>query len=782
MMSVRNIERELKMKAQYSVLLLAMVVGVLSLLGGSAASSFAQSFTPELLKGKINSGCPEINPVMSKGGDTLFFSRVNCDSNRYGSEDSQDIYMSVRQEGDTWGEAVRLPNTVNIARYNKLYSVLDDGRTFLIGGIFDKHGKNWLRNGFSFVTLEGDGNWSEPKRIKVSGYSNMDEGRYANAYMTPDGQFLFMTFSNMWNGDNLKLYISKKKKEGVYTRPKRMKGVFKQFKSVEAPHFSQHSNKLYFSGRKRNSERVRMYYAVPADSTLMKWDSIVPLSDTVNIGSWTSYFVPNKDDSYALLCAIGGENAAQERAQQEAAANVKTPEAAQTENIGDFLYPGDSVRSGQMEVHRAEADSLGQPHEMNQQAALAQADAKNHGRADIYKAMLVETRPWVDINGRLIDSRTQRLIKPESQTTVYVNGAVSDSVKMDGGNRFTARLPLGQTYAFSATLPHYTSDTVMLDMTGKKLHQEKTVNITMTTLPFVRVHGVLLDSYTSAPIDRKWGPKLLIDGKEVDSVDLDPKTMAYNVNLPFGSKYAFSVKANEYKPVPTEVDLSMYDSYDELEQNVYASPLNPNMVTLYGKIINTKTGKPLEPGTMVTMRVNRKESNTFEYNDKNAAYRLMLAAGYDYDLVPNAKNFYNRLEVVDLKNAKPRSKVPRDFFVTPLEVGQSVDIENIYFETGKSNLKPESFRSLNALVDFFNEYPNVKVLIGGHTDNVGGRAMNVSLSGKRAAAVAQYIIDQGISKDRFVTKGYGPDKPKVSNKTAKGRAQNRRVDFTIQAI
>lgn len=781
MKSTRKIVRELTMKAQYR--LLAAVLGVVWLLGvGSAVPGLAQSFTPELLKGRVNSDCPEVNPVLSKGGDTLFFSRVNCDSNRYGREDSQDIYMSVRQSDDTWGAPVRLHNSVNIGRYNALYSVLSDGRTFLIGGCFDKNGKTWLRNGFSLATLGDDGIWSAPRRLKVSGYSSLDEGRYANAYMTPDGRFLFMTFSSMWNGGNLKLYISEKKREGVYTRPKRMRGVFKEFASVEAPHYSQSGNKLYFSGRKRGSSRVRLYYAVPSDSTLMRWDTVVSLSDTVNIGSWTSYFVPNHDATYALLCAVGGEQAAQERAKAESAASGQTGSVEQSESVSDVLYPGDSVRAGSIEVRRAVADSLGGLHEESKQLDLAQVEGKSHGRSDIYQAMLVETRPWVDIKGRLIDGRTRKLLKSESKPEVYVNGAQSDSVKMVDGNRFTARLPLGGVYAFSAAVPYYTSDTVQVDVHGIKLHQERVVDITMTTLPYVRVYGVILDSYTSAPIERKWGPKLLIDGKTVDSVELDPKTMAYAVNLPFGSKYTFSVQANEYKPVPVEVDLSMYDSYGELEQNVYASPLNPNMVTLYGKVINTKTGKPLEPGIVVTMRVNRHESNNFQYNDKNASYRLMLPAGSDYDLVPNAKNFYNRLEVVDLKNAKPRAKVPRDFFVTPLEVGQSVDIENIYFETGKSNLKPESFRSLNALVDFFNEYPNVRVLIGGHTDNVGGKAMNIRLSGRRAAAVAQYLIDQGISRDRFVTKGYGPERPKVSNKTAKGRAQNRRVDFTIEAI
>ena len=89
---------------------------------------------------------------------------------------------------------------------------------------------------------------------------------------------------------------------------------------------------------------------------------------------------------------------------------------------------------------------------------------------------------------------------------------------------------------------------------------------------------------------------------------------------------------------------------------------------------------------------------------------------------------------------------------------------------------------MNALVEFFQEYPNVKVEIGGHTDNVGSAATNKRLSKERARSVALYIIEQGISKDRFQARGFGPDKPKASNKTKEGRARNRRVDFTIMEI
>jgi Outer membrane protein and related peptidoglycan-associated (lipo)proteins len=180
--------------------------------------------------------------------------------------------------------------------------------------------------------------------------------------------------------------------------------------------------------------------------------------------------------------------------------------------------------------------------------------------------------------------------------------------------------------------------------------------------------------------------------------------------------------------------------------------------------------------------VNGVETRAFIYDSTTAAYTLKLPVGVSYDILPSVKNFYNKYEQVDLTKTKKGTKVPKNFYITPIEVGQAVNIDFIYFETGKSTLKPQSFRSLNALVDFLNEYPNVIVEIGGHTDNTGSAAINEKISNLRAKAVADYVVSMGIPASRITSKGYSFNKPKASNATATGRAQNRRVEFTIVGI
>ena len=107
--------------------------------------------------------------------------------------------------------------------------------------------------------------------------------------------------------------------------------------------------------------------------------------------------------------------------------------------------------------------------------------------------------------------------------------------------------------------------------------------------------------------------------------------------------------------------------------------------------------------------------------------------------------------------------------------------QGILFETGKAELKPESRPVLKEIAATMQKYANLKILIEGHTDNVGSAASNLTLSDARAAAVkAALVSDFGIGADRLTTKGLGDTKPAVPNTTAAGRAQNRRVEIVKQ--
>ena len=135
---------------------------------------------------------------------------------------------------------------------------------------------------------------------------------------------------------------------------------------------------------------------------------------------------------------------------------------------------------------------------------------------------------------------------------------------------------------------------------------------------------------------------------------------------------------------------------------------------------------------------------------------------------------------------KPRKQellnapVKIDFKMKPIAVGKKVKINDIHFATNSALFDKESMIVLNSFVEFLKDNPRVKIEIHGHTDNVGNEAANLKLSKERAKAVRDYLILQGIDSSRIVAyKGFGSKKPVASNKTAEGRAKNRRTEFVI---
>ena len=108
-------------------------------------------------------------------------------------------------------------------------------------------------------------------------------------------------------------------------------------------------------------------------------------------------------------------------------------------------------------------------------------------------------------------------------------------------------------------------------------------------------------------------------------------------------------------------------------------------------------------------------------------------------------------------------------------------VYGIYFDTGKSAIKPESAQAIGEIAKLLNADPSLKVYVVGHTDNVGGADSNIKLSQDRAEAVLQALVrDHGITSGRLRASGCGPFAPVASNDTEEGRAKNRRVELVKQ--
>ena len=170
------------------------------------------------------------------------------------------------------------------------------------------------------------------------------------------------------------------------------------------------------------------------------------------------------------------------------------------------------------------------------------------------------------------------------------------------------------------------------------------------------------------------------------------------------------------------------------------------------------------------------------YADEKGNFLITLTAGKNYMINVEQKGYLFYSDNFSLQNTETSFDKPYllDIPLQPIDTGAITELKNIFFDVNKWDLKPESKAELEKLILFLKQNQNVKVEIGGHTDNSGDKKFNQTLSNNRAKAVYDYLIKNGsIQESRLKYKGYADTKPKVPNDTPENKAKNRRTEFKI---
>ncbi|MEM6533784.1 MAG: OmpA family protein [Myxococcota bacterium] len=145
------------------------------------------------------------------------------------------------------------------------------------------------------------------------------------------------------------------------------------------------------------------------------------------------------------------------------------------------------------------------------------------------------------------------------------------------------------------------------------------------------------------------------------------------------------------------------------------------------------------------------------------------------DKCPNKAETYNGIDDQDGCPEKLKTKSLVQVTEAKIEIK-----DKVFFSTGSSNIQSRSNTLLDQVASVLTSYKHItKVEVQGHTDSRGSKRRNTRLSQKRAEAVVAYLVSKGVAAERLVAKGYGPEQPISSNKTRRGREQNRRVEFVI---
>jgi OOP family OmpA-OmpF porin len=165
--------------------------------------------------------------------------------------------------------------------------------------------------------------------------------------------------------------------------------------------------------------------------------------------------------------------------------------------------------------------------------------------------------------------------------------------------------------------------------------------------------------------------------------------------------------------------------------------------------------------------------------DDKGDYFFQLEQGNKYKVHAEKSGYLSKKMEITTETILKSDSIPLSFGIKPIPKG-SIVISNIYYETAKAELKPESKNSLDKeLVNLLKDNPQLIIEVSAHTDDVGSNEYNQKLSQQRAESVVNYLINNGITKERMVAKGYGESKPIAPNTTPEGRQKNRRTEFKI---
>jgi outer membrane protein OmpA-like peptidoglycan-associated protein len=271
---------------------------------------------------------------------------------------------------------------------------------------------------------------------------------------------------------------------------------------------------------------------------------------------------------------------------------------------------------------------------------------------------------------------------------------------------------------------------------------------------------------------------LFITKRLTDSTWSDPKNLGYPINT-IDDEQALIVAAD---------GVTAYYSSDRADSkgliDIYSFKLRkdiqpPRTLWVKGRVTDVKTKSGLASSVKLTdIQTSRVISNVQTDDDGNYLTTLPVGKNYDFSVDKKGYLFYSQNYNVrlDIKDSVFTADIP----LQPIEAGASIVLNNIFFDTKATSLRPESMIELNRVIQLMNDNPNLKIMISGYTDNAGTAQDNLTLSNNRALSVVKYLLSsRQIMKDRLQCIGYGATKPIAPNTTEAGRALNRRTELSV---
>lgn len=274
------------------------------------------------------------------------------------------------------------------------------------------------------------------------------------------------------------------------------------------------------------------------------------------------------------------------------------------------------------------------------------------------------------------------------------------------------------------------------------------------------------------------GLDLFMSKLQDDGTWSEPVNVGYPINTE-GDESNMIVSADGRTAIYSSDQLGGYGKED-LYMFELPEAVRPQATTyIKGIVYDKKSKQRLSADFIIVDLTTKSEVVSASSDPVDGSFLLTMPGLHQYALSVTKEGYLFYSKNFEMTAASLDDPFLLEIPLEPIEVGSSITLRNVFFESAKWDLKEESTVELDKLVMLMKENPRMKVLLEGHTDDVGSAAANQKLSENRAKAVYDYLLKNGVDAVRLQYKGYGESKPIADNTTEDGRAQNRRTVFTV---
>lgn len=374
------------------------------------------------------------------------------------------------------------------------------------------------------------------------------------------------------------------------------------------------------------------------------------------------------------------------------------------------------------------------------------------------------------VQGYITDQDTRQGIAAK----VVVTDALTSELVMTLDNnpsdgRYTVVLPVGRSFNIEFIKEGYSSFTSPLNLINVKKYEEK--NLDVELFKAVRLNITINDKEIFEPINAE--VKIRVKGQNSFLKDIknSPVTGLATADLPVGKDYEIIVNAPNFKSEIVDFDISGLVVYRDFEKFVELVPEKTQVM------INVSD---LQNNSKVKSKVVIKNKTRDEIIEVQGNQMVSLRTGDRYEVeVTSDQGYAFNSTSLDLTKGAVNSLGVQ---LMKLEQNAKLTLKDINFESNSAVLTEASFVELKRVIQLLKENPSLKVEIAAHTDDIGSDSYNLVLSDKRAKSVAEFLQQNNILPDRFISKGYGESLSKVPNTNEMNRGVNRRVELKILSI